>query len=77
MAAAAACQQAAGSSNLLQAVAFGRLGCGQLALTHTVTHLACYADSSSAEDRCLAYAQAANQMGQRYGYAAAEQVGSG
>ena len=73
-ASAAACERAAGASQLLQAAAWAQSGSSQLALAHSLTHLACYADACSAEDRSLAYAQVACQVGQRHGYAAAEQV---
>lgn len=73
-AAATSCAQAAGAYHLLRAAACDRTGCSQLALSHTLTHLVCYAKTAKSEDRCLAYAQAASYVSKRQGHSAAEQV---
>lgn len=70
-----AVEQLAGTSHLLQAVAWGAAGDRVMSETATRTFLRCYADRASNEDSCLAHAQLAYSLAESQGVAAAEQVG--
>ncbi|KAK9811686.1 hypothetical protein WJX72_008344 [[Myrmecia] bisecta] len=73
-ASATAVEQLAGQGHLLRSVAWQLCGSRQLADASALTHLACYGESASAEDRCLAYAQLATSAAAKHGYKVAEAV---
>ena len=63
-----AVEKLAGSSHLLHAGAWKLAGNRSLSQSSSLTHLACFADSASAEDRALAYAQLAQVAMSKKGY---------
>ena len=66
--AAAAVEKLAGSSHLLQAGAWKLAGNRSLSQASSLTHLACFADSASSQDRAVAYAQLAQLAMSKKGY---------
>ncbi|DBA68299.1 TPA: hypothetical protein ACH3X2_013621 [Trebouxia sp. C0005] len=69
-----AVEKLAGSSHLLQAGAWKLAGNLSLSQASSLTHLACFADSATAEDQALAYAQLAQVAMSKKGYKAAAEV---
>ena len=63
-----AVEKLAGSSHLLHAAAWKLAGNRSLAQASALTHLACYSESASSEDRALAYAQLAHVAMSKKGY---------
>ena len=67
-ASAEAVEKLAGSAHLLQAAAWKLAGNRSLSQASALTHLACYSESASSEDRALAYAQLAHVALSKKGY---------
>lgn len=63
-----AVEKLAGSAHLLQAAAWKLAGNRSLSQASALTHLACYSESASSEDRALAYAQLAHVALSKKGY---------
>ncbi|KAL3146194.1 hypothetical protein ABBQ32_002900 [Trebouxia sp. C0010 RCD-2024] len=69
-----AVEKLAGSAHLLQAASWKLAGNRSLTQASALTHLACYSESASSEDRALAYAQLAHVAMSKKGYRAAAEV---
>ena len=63
-----AVEKLAGSAHLLQAAAWKLAGNRSLSQASALTHLACYSETASSEDRALAYAQLAHVAMSKKGY---------